>query len=218
MVPNVLFCDTNTPIFDEYTHQRLAFLIFKLKESLMKAVLLAVSAASIMLLAGCSTTSGGTPYKASTHNVISIQEQAGGAKVRLMDFTTAAGVSESPWCRANGPISIGSGKTPAQFIHDALQEELFMAQAYSPSASTIVSGRLDELSFSSVSPANWVISLTLSSSTGASYQTKNTYEYETSWAAISACKNVADAFAPAVQDTLKKAISDARFKTLIQKP
>lgn len=177
-----------------------------------------VTAATMALLAGCATTtSGGAPYKASTHNVISIQEQAGGAKVRLMDFTTAAGVSESPWCRANGPISIGSGKTPAQFIHDALQEELFIAHAYSPNASTMVSGRLDELSFSSVSPANWVISLTLSSSTGASYQIKNIYEYETSWAAINACKNVADAFAPAVQDTLKKAISDARFKTLIQK-
>ncbi|MDH0049253.1 hypothetical protein [Comamonas terrigena] len=184
----------------------------------MKSTLLPVAAAAtIALLAGCSTTSGGTQYKASTQNVIRIQEQANGAKVRLVDFTAAAGVSESPWCRANGPISIGSGKSPAQFIHDALQEELFLAQVYSPSASTTISGRLDAMSFSSVSPANWEISLTLSSSTGASYQTKNHYEYETSWAALSACKNVADAFAPAVTDTLKKAISDARFKTLLTK-
>lgn len=176
-------------------------------------------AIAMTALAGCATTtSGGLQYKASTHNVITIQEQANGAKVRLLDFTKAADVTESPWCRANGPISIGSGKTPAQFIHDALQEELFMAQAYSSSAQTVISGRLDALSFSSVSPANWEISLTLSSSTGASYQIKNHYEYETSWNAFSACKNVADAFAPAVQDTLKKAVSDARFKTLLQHP
>lgn len=174
--------------------------------------------AAVAMLAGCATTtSGGMQYKASTHNVITIQEQANGAKVRLLDFTTAADVAESPWCRANGPISIGSGKTPAQFIHDALQEELFIAQAYSSGAQTIISGRLDALSFSSVSPASWEISMTLSSSTGASYQTTNHYEFETSWNAFSACKNVADAFAPAVQDTLKKAISDARFKTLLQR-
>lgn len=185
----------------------------------MKKVIVYISVVSMAaLLAGCSTTSGGTQYKASTHNVINIQEQAGGAKVRLLGFTTAAGVNESPWCRANGPISIGAGKTPAQFIHDALQEELFMAQAYSPSSLTTVSGRLDALSFSSVTPANWEISLTLSSSTGASYQTANRFDFDTSWTAISACKNAADAFAPAVQDTLKKAVSDARFKTLFGQP
>lgn len=182
--------------------------------TLLTASLLAAAA----LVAGCSTTSGGTPYKASTHNVIAIQEHAEGSKVRLVDFTAANGANDTPWCRAAGPISIGSGKMPAQFIHDALQEELFLAQAYSPSAPTAISGRLDTLSFSSVTPANWEITLTLSSSTGASYQTKNIYEYETSWSAISACKNVADAFAPAVQDTLKKAISDARFKSLLKNP
>lgn len=183
----------------------------------MKRTTLALAIAALAaVLSGCSTTSGGTPYKASTHNVITIQEQAEGSKVRLLSFTADAGVSEAPWCRANGPVSIGSGKTPAQFIHDALQEELFLAQAYSTSADVALSGRLDALSFSSVSPANWEITLTLSSTTGASYQTHNRYEFETSWAAVNACKNVADAFAPAVQDTLKKAVSDARFKTLLK--
>lgn len=190
-----------------------------MSQKFIRAFPATVIAISVALLAGCSTTtSGGVQYKASTQNVITIQEQANGAKVRLLDFTTAAGISESPWCRANGPISIGSGKSPAQFIHDALQEELFLAQVYSPSATTTLSGRLDAMKFSSISPANWEISLTLSSSTGASYQIQNLYKYNTSWDAISACKNVADAFAPAVADTLKKAVSDARFKTLLAKP
>lgn len=182
----------------------------------MKRTLLVFSVAALAtVIAGCSTTSGGTPYKASTHNVIAIQEQASGAKVRLVDFTASADVSDSPWCRAMGPISIGSGKTPAQFIHDAFQEELFMAQAYSPTSETTISGRLESLTFSSVSPANWEIKLVLSSTTGASYEVHNRYEFDTSWTAIAACKNVADAFSPAVQDTLKKAVSDARFKTLL---
>jgi hypothetical protein len=166
---------------------------------------------------GCSTTSGGAQYKASTQNVVAIQDHAGKSdnKVKLNDFTAAPGANDTMWCRANGPIAIGSGRTPAQFIHDALQEELFLAQAYSNNSPTVISGHLDELKFSSISPAGWEITITLSSSTGASYQTKARYNFDSSWNAINACKNVADAFAPAVQETLKKAIFDARFKSLI---
>lgn len=169
-----------------------------------------------MLATGCSTTSGGAQYKASTENVIAIQEQTGDAKVKLLDFTAAAGVNDSHWCRAHGSVSIGGGKTPSQFVRDALQEELFLARAYSNSSAVAISGRVDALSFSSVTPANWDITLTLASSTGATYQVQNRHEFDTSWNAISACKNVSDAFAPAVQALLKKAASDARFKTLVK--
>lgn len=171
---------------------------------------------STVLAAGCSTTSSGAHYKASTQNVISIQEKATGAKVRLADFTAAPGADKPSWCRAVGPVAIHGGRTASQFIHDALQEELFLAQIYSTSAPIEISGRLDSLSFSTVSPANWQMTLTLSSSTGASYQVTNRHDFGTSFNAVSACKNTADAFAPAVQDTLKKAIADPRFKSLVQ--
>lgn len=184
----------------------------------IRLFVLAVVACS-SLLTGCSTTSGGADYKASTRNVIAIQEHAGTKenKVKLMDFTAGPGVNDTQWCRANGPVTIGGGKTPSQFIHDALQEELFLAQVYSNSANTVISGRVEEAKFSSVTPANWEITLTLSSNTGATYQTKARYEFDSSWNAMSACKNVADAFAPAVQETLKRAISDARFRSLFAK-
>lgn len=168
---------------------------------------------------GCSTTSTVAQYKASTRNVMTIQDYVGSSdrKVKLNNFTAAPGVNESMWCRAMGPISVGSGKTPAQFIHDALEEELFLGKAYSDTARDVISGHVDEIKFSSVSPANWEIALTLSSSTGTSYQTKAKFDFDTSWDAISACKNVADAFSPAVQETLKKAVSDGRFKALMVK-
>lgn len=167
-----------------------------------------------LLATGCSTTSGGAQYKAATENVIAIQEQLGDVKVKLFDFTAAPGVNDSHMCRALGSLSIGAGKTPSQFIHDALQEELFMARAYATNAPVAISGRVDAMSFSSVAPANWSLTLTLSSSNGSSYQVQSVYEYATSWSAPSACKNVSDAFAPAVQALLKKAVSDARFKAL----
>lgn len=182
-----------------------------------RSVLLAVVAASVFT-AGCSTTSGGAQYKASTQNVLHMQEHLENAKVRLLGFTAAAGVDDSHWCRAVGPLTIGGGKTPTQFIHDAMQEELFLAQSYSRTAPIAISGRVDALSFSSVSPAKWEITLSLTSSNGASYQVKGQHEFSTSWGAVEACKNTADAFVPAVQDVLKRAVSDARFKSLIAKP
>lgn len=175
---------------------------------------LGVLVAFSLLSAGCSTTSGGAQYKAATENIIAMQEQLGDAKVKLLDFTAAHGVNDSHMCRALGTVSIGGGKTPSQFIHDALQEELFMARAYANSAPIAISGRVDAMAFSSVAPANWDLTLTLSSSNGASFQVQSLYEFSTSWNATGACKNVSDAFAPAVQALLKKAVSDARFKAL----
>jgi hypothetical protein len=154
------------------------------------------------------------PVQGFDRERLAIQEQIGDAKVKLLDFTAAAGVNDSHWCRANGSISIGGGKSPSEFVHDALQEELFLARAYANASGVTISGRVDAVTFSSVAPASWDITLTLSSSTGTSYQVQNRYEFSTSWGAIDACKNVADAFAPAVQALLKKTVSDARFKTL----
>lgn len=168
-----------------------------------------------VLTTGCSTTSGGAPYKASIQNVVAIQEQLGEAKVKLIDFTAAAGVDDPRMCRALGSISIAGGKAPSQFVRDAFQEELFLAQSYSNTSPIAISGRLDALSFSSVVPANWDITLTLTSSNGATLQVQNRHEFSSSWDALSACKNVADAFAPAVQALLRKAATDTRFKTLV---
>lgn len=179
----------------------------------------AIALAGIALVVtGCaSTTSGGGAYQASTQNIISIQGHAAKTKVKLEDFTAAAGVNDSTWCRAMGPLTIGGGKPPSQFIHDALQQELFMAGVYAVDAPVSISGRVEKLAYSSISPGNWQITLTLSSSTGASYQTEARFEFDTSWNAAMACKNTGDAFPMAVQETLKKAISDARFKALVGK-
>lgn len=170
-----------------------------------------------LFIAGCSTTSSPVQYKASTKNVVMIEDYLGesGVKVKTAEFTSAAGVTDSPLCRGLGSISFGSGKTAAQFVHDALQEELYLAKAYSSQSKIAITGRIDKLDFSSISPASWVIGLTLSSSLGESMSVEEKYIFDTSWDAFSACRNVADAFSPAVQSTLKKAVSDARFKNLM---
>jgi hypothetical protein len=169
----------------------------------------------LFTLNGCETTNS-IPYKASTDNVIKIQEnmKSNGAMVRLGDFNMAPGVDENVLCRLMGPVKVAPGKTLSAYIKDAFQEELFMAKVYSTDAPTIISGTVDALSFSSVSPAYWDISMTVKSNTYSGYQVKTRYEFDTSWTAYSACKNVADAFAPAVQSLLQKVISNPEFKNL----
>ena len=119
-------------------------------------------------------------------------------------------------CRLNGDVTVGSGKSLSQFVKEALQKELFTAQTYDPHGPTIRT-RIDKLSFSSVSPANWQIALHVESDNSPGYTIEEKYEFETSWTAAGACKNVADAFSPAVQDLINKVVNNPGFPQLAGK-
>lgn len=179
------------------------------------AVHAALVGTAVVVLTGCQTTNS-IPYKASTTNIISIQQslQAQGKKVALAGVSMAPGLEESPLCRLNGPIKVSPGKTPTEYIKDAFIEELFAAGAYDPKSPNAITGRIEALSFSSVSPANWMISMSVKSPNAAGYTVSTKYAFDTSWTADSACRNVADAFGPAVQDLLKQVVTNAQFPTL----
>ena len=70
------------------------------------------------------------PYKASPSKVIAIQQSLQPKKVSVGDVSMAPGVDDRPLCRIMGPVEVAPGKTPSQYIKDALQEELLMARAY----------------------------------------------------------------------------------------
>jgi len=173
--------------------------------------------AATLFLAGCETTNS-IPYKASTANVITIQQtlQSSGKKVTLGDIKLAAGVEENPLCRLMGPVKVAPGKSLPQYIKEAFQEELFMAQVYQPGAKNVIEGQLEALSFSSMSPASWNITMSVKSNVSAGYTVTARYPFDTSFSAYSACKNVADAFAPAVQDLLKQVVNHPGFSALAQ--
>lgn len=139
---------------------------------------------------------------------------AEGKTVSLGSVSMATGVDESPLCRLNGPVKVAPGKTPAQYIHDAFQEELFAAGAYAPGAATVINGTVTNLSFSSMSPASWNIAMAVKSNTSPGYTVSIKYDFGTSWTAYSACKNVADAFGPAMQELLKQVVDSPQFHAL----
>jgi hypothetical protein len=176
------------------------------------SVAIAGICAAAAVLSGCNTTNS-IPYKASTANVITIQQSLQQNKVSVADVGYAPGVEISPMCRLMGPVTVAPGKTLPQYVKDAFQEELFLAQTYDVKAPAIA-GRIEELSFSSVSPAFWKITMSVKSPASNGYSVTVNYPFETSFAAYAACKNVADAFGPAVQELLKQVVSNPQFPAL----
>lgn len=173
--------------------------------------------AAVAVMVGCSTTNS-IPYKASTSNVITLQNnlKQTNTKVTLGTFSLANGIDEELMCRMLGPVKVAPGKTLSTFIKEAFQEELFLAQAYDTNAPVTIEARIERLSFSSVSPANWDIAMRVSSNKSPGYSVNVKYNYDTSFDAWSACKNVADAFSPAVQELLRQVVTNPQFTQLVK--
>ena len=184
----------------------------------MKKIAGFVSFASFaLLLSGCETTNS-IPYNPSTTNIITIQNtlKKEGKKVSVGSITLASGVEESPMCRLNGPVKVAPGKSLPKYIEEAFQQELFMAGVYDANAESRINGNIEKLDFSSVSPAYWDISMKVSSNLSPGYVVSIHYPFDTSWSAYSACKNVANAFGPAVQSLLKEVVSHPQFPGLVK--
>ena len=194
------------------------FLFFKKLTNIgndMKNIFFLIAlSSSIIFLTGCETTSS-IPYSASTENVLQFQSALSKSdiKVKLGDFEENTEIGELT-CRLLGPIDVSRGKTRAEYIKDAMQSELFLAQAYSVDSEIMIEGRLDSLTFSSVSPASWEFGFTIYSNKSKGYSVKTKYPFNTSYSAYSSCKNVADAFGPAVQDLINTIIIHPDFNQL----
>lgn len=168
-----------------------------------------------VFIAGCSTTNS-IPYKASTGNVIAMQQslESKGKTVNIGEIQMASGVEESLTCRLMGPIKVAPGKTMSQYIKDAFVEELFLAKSYSAESPAVISAQINNIKFSSVTPANWEIEMDVSSPKSNGYKVSVDYKFDSSWDAYSACKNVADAFGPAVQQLINKVVTHPDFGKL----
>lgn len=172
--------------------------------------------ASALVASGCTTTNS-TPYKASVTNIIAIQQSvaAKGEKVSVGNIVMAPGVEERPLCRLMGPVKVAPGKSPTQYIKEAFREELFAAQSYSPTASTVINGEMKVLKFNSFSSAKWRMTMDVSSNISSGYSVSIEYPFSVSWGAMSACENVANAFGPAVQELLRRVVTHPNFTLLV---
>ena len=173
-----------------------------------------------LALTGCAHYNA-QPYTVSTDNQVAIKQAAketGASPVSLGTVTLKAGVSPDLNCRAAGPVNAAPGKTVPQYIEEALKTELYQGGIYEPNAKNRIDAQVTALGFSSgITDANWTMGMHLTSkSMPEGFNADIQYPFSASFIADSACKSVADAFAPAVQRLVNKIVSGAEFKQLIK--
>jgi hypothetical protein len=167
----------------------------------------------LLLLAGCDTFTA-APYSISADNDVALKTALAGEHVGIGPFTAAQKLDET--CRLAGPIELPSGLTFETYIQKAFADELKVAGLYDDHAAITLSGVVNDLKFSTVSGA-WDIAVTINSSNGKSLPVSEHYEFHSSYTAMAACHNAADAFQPAVQTLIGKAIASPDFRSLMQK-
>ncbi|MBP0599359.1 hypothetical protein J8I26_14665 [Herbaspirillum sp. LeCh32-8] len=177
----------------------------------MKSVI-AISLLAITALSGCAYKA--SPYGVSPANVNAIK--ATGIKpVAVLPFTATKPGAASITCRAAGPVRV----VPSfeRYIEGALIDELKLASAYDPASDIKISGKLEQIDFSSgMSDGAWMFVLTISNAKNASFTVNSKWPFSGSFVADKACQEVAQAFGPSVQNLIKEVIQDPRFKQLAQ--
>jgi hypothetical protein len=181
----------------------------------MKLVQLVPIALSIVLGA-CSTYT--TPRYAINADTNVALKSLGATGLSVGAFTGPAGFDNA--CRAAGPLAPPDGISHTAYIKKALEDELKVAGVYAPDSPRItLSGLVNKLAFSSargLTGGSWDIDLTLNSSNGKSLSVVEHYEFESGFIADTACKQTAEAYFPAVQNILGKAVRSSEFKVLVQ--
>lgn len=182
-----------------------------------KFVVSAAIVGSMLMLAGCDTTSAIAGYSPSTTNVIAFQTalKPKGAVVQVGDFGAAADVA-NPTCRMAGALDVSQGKRPEQYVRDALQTELFTAQVYDVNAPVAITGSLDQLEVNTFGTGSWTLGLTVRSSVDpVGYRVTTVRQFKSSYSAYSACQNATNAFAPTVQQLIGQVVSNPGFSKLV---
>ena len=167
-------------------------------------------ALSVSLLSGCAYNA--SPYGASVKNVDAIKSISMKPVAVAKFQATKPGVA-SITCRAAGPVTVSPSFE--NYIEKAFIDELKLANAYDANSKIILSGKLEEIDFSSgITDGNWAFTLVVSNARGESFSTKSVFGFSGSFAADKACQEVAQAFSPAVQKLIEDIVRDPKFKQI----
>ena len=171
---------------------------------------------SLALVAIASAISGcaynASPYGASVKNVEAIKT-TNIRPIAVGKFQAAKPGQSSITCRAAGPVTVSPSFE--SYIEKAFIDELKLAGVYSASSSLVLTGKLEEIDFSSgMTDGNWAFTLVVTNSRNESLTTKSKFGFSGSFVADKACQEVAQAFVPAVQKLIEDVVRDPKFRQL----
>lgn len=153
-----------------------------------------------------------SPYGASVKNVESIKS-LGIKPVSVASFTSTKPGDSSIVCRAAGPVTVSPNFET--YIEKALIDELKLAGAYDANSKLVLTGKLEEIDFSSgITDGKWQFTVTISNARNESFTTKSTFGFSGSFVADKACQETAQAFSPAVQKLVEDIVRNPQFKKI----
>jgi hypothetical protein len=181
----------------------------------VKAKILMVLIATFAL-GGCETLVA-PRYSATADNNLAVKA-LGVSSLGVGEFTGPSTFDSN--CRAIGPVQVADGITHTQYIRKAFEEEFKLAGVFAGNSPRItLTGTVTRLEFSStraVTGGSWDIDVALMSSNGSTMKVTERYEFPSGFLAPMACKQTAEAFAPAVQNLVGKAVRSTEFRTLVR--
>jgi hypothetical protein len=173
-------------------------------------------AIAALLLAGCDTMVA-PRYSVMADNNVALKA-LGTSGIGVGEFTGPDRFDNN--CRLMGPLEVPDGLTHTQYIRRAFEEELQLAGIYAGAAPRVMlSGRVGYMDFSStreVTRGTWTIQLTLASSNGMTMEANESYDFASGFIANTACKQTAEAFAPAVQNLIGKFVRAPEFALMVR--
>lgn len=170
--------------------------------------LLPVAVLAVVALSGCAYNA--SPYGASVRNVESLKSLSI-KPVSVAKFQSSKPGLASITCRAAGPVTVSPNFE--DYIEKAFIDELKLAGVYDTGSKLVLSGKLEEIDFSSgITDGKWAFSVTLSNARNESYTVSSVYGFSGSFVADKACQETAQAFAPAVQKLIEDIVRHPRFK------
>ena len=180
---------------------------------MLKKLLAAIPA--VFLLGACSTYT--TPRYSINANTNVTLKALGVTNIAVGTFSGPKAFDTN--CRAAGPLAPPDGLSHTAYLKKALEDELKVAGAYTvASPSIVLTGTVNKLEFSSfreLTGGSWDVKVTLNSSNGKSMIATEHYEFESGFAADTACKQTAEAYMPTVQNLIGKVVQSPEFKGLI---
>lgn len=169
----------------------------------------------VVALSGCSTYMP-QRYSISADTNVALKSIGVGG-INVGTFQGPATFDNS--CRAAGPISPPDDLSFEGYIQKALADELKVAGLFDEKSPKVtLNGIVDRLAFSSSSGltrGSWNIGLRVNSSNGRSAYVTEHYEFNSGFAADTACKQTAEAYFPAVQNLIGKLVRSAEFRGLL---
>jgi hypothetical protein len=124
-----------------------------------------------------------------------------------------------PNCRMLGPLEVADGLTHTQYIRRGFEEEFKVGGIYSAAPRIVLTGYVNRMEFSSarnITGGNWTIELILASSNGMTMKAEESYDFTSGFIANTACKQTAEAFAPAVQNLIGKFLRSPDFAMMLR--